>query len=313
MTLHSDSVERDPSGADWPQRVVGWLWRGAAALRGVARRFPYRIAHRSRVAANNLSSYDVVEKGLYDYVPKGTYVYGQRSEFLLIRKNRYRLSLLPDQAKREGCGVGWIAEDNTASSYDELWGNDDLLSRFRAEGDGVRTRLMEEIADHVAPLTREHARVVDVGCGVGDLLVALRGRHPSIKTYGCDFSEKAVTGAKARLPEGEFVRHAISDLPYNSQVFDVVLCTDTLEHLDQPARVVEELVRICAPGGIVVIVVPDGAVDDFSGHLWFWSDDSFGTFLSPWTSDIKRLPETKELMAVIQVPTRSNSGVAGAR
>ncbi len=291
--------------------ATAWFRRMAAALKDVLRRFPYRVVHRSRVAPGDLLDFDVLEKGVYDYVPKGTHVHGPKSDFLLIRKNRYRVSLLPGQSMQTEWGVGWITEDNAAASYDRLWGDDDLLAKFHAEGDGVRKKLIEEIADHVAPLTCESARVVDVGCGVGDLLVALRNRRPLIRTFGCDFSERAVAGAQARLPEGQFVRHVIADLPYGSQAFDVVLCTDTLEHLDQPARVVEELVRVCAPGGVVVIVVPDGAVDDFSGHLWFWSDHALEAFLRPWRPEIKRLPVTKELMAVIQSPSRSTRGAGG--
>lgn len=287
--------------------VLNWVEGCLRKLLHLARRFPYRIAHRSRVAADNLSRYDLVEKELYEYVPKGTYVYGPRSECLIIRKNRYRISLLPGQEKRTDCGVGWITEDNSASSYDQLWGDDKILSQFRSEGDGVRARLIEEITDHVAPLTTEAARVIDVGCGVGDLLVALRRRCPSIVTYGCDFSEKAIAGAQERLPDGEFLKHAISRLPYGSQAFEVVLCTDTLEHLEQPGQVVEELVRICVPGGVVAIVVPDGDVDDFSGHLWFWSEKSLGRFLAPWRPTVQKLPQTKELFAVIRVATDSNA------
>ncbi len=313
MTPGENRIQRDSAEARRSTNTTGWIRRIAAALRKALGRFPYRIVHRSRVAAGDLSKYDVMEKGMYDFVPKGTHVHGPKSEFLLIRKNRYRLSLIPGQSKRTDCGVGWITEDNAATSYDQLWGDQTLLSQFHAEGEGVRRKLIEEIADHVAPLIADCARVVDIGCGVGDLLMALRNRRPSIKTFGCDFSEKAVAGAKARLPEGEFVRHVIKDLPYGNQAFDVVLCTDTLEHLEQPALVVEELVRICAAGGIVVIVVPDGDVDDFSGHLWFWGDRALRTFLGPWTSDIKRLPKTKELMAVIRVPSQASCAAEAIR
>ena len=281
--------------------VPTWVEGCLRKLLHLARRFPCRIAHRSRVSGENLSRYDKVEKEYYDYIPKGTYVYGPRSECLIIQKNRYRISLLPDQEKRTDCGVGWITEDNAVSSYDQLWGDDKILSQFRSEGDGVRGKLIEEIADHVAPLTTEAARVIDVGCGVGDLLVALRRRCPSIVTYGCDFSEKAIAGAQERLPDGEFLKLAISRFPYDSQAFEVVLCTDTLEHLEKPGQVVEELVRICLPGGVVVIVVPDGEVDDFIGHLWFWSETSLRKFLAPWRPTVQKLPQTKELLAVVRV------------
>lgn len=313
IKVDADAVADNAHAGGRMRYVLNWVEGCLRKLLRFARQFPYRIAHRSRVAAADLSRYDLVEKGFYDYVPKGTYVYGPRSDYLIIRKNRYRISLLPDQEKRTDCGVGWITEDNSASSYDQLWGDDKILSQFRLEGDGIRTRLIEEIADQVAPLTREAARIVDVGCGVGDLLVALQRRCPSISTYGCDFSEKAIAGAKERLPDGEFLKHEISRLPYGSQTFEAVLCTDTLEHLEQPGQVVEELVRICVPGGVVVIVVPDGDVDGFSGHLWFWGEKSLGLFLAPWRPEVKKLPQTKELLAVIRVADDSNGDTERVR
>lgn len=295
------------------KQVREWMETCLRKMFVVARRFPYRIAHRSRIAAIDLSQYDMIQKGLYDYVPKGSHVYGPRSEFLMIRKNRYRLSLLPGQEKRTEYGVGWLTEDNAASSYDQLWGDGHLLSKFRSEGDGVRTKLIEEIVDVAAPLVSGAGRVVDVGCGVGDLLVALKRRCPSVIPYGCDFSEKAIAGAKACMSDGEFVQHTILDLPYPHRSFDVVLCTDTLEHLEQPRVVVAELVRVCAPGGAVVIVVPDGDVDDFCGHLWFWSEQSLGKFLAQWNATVGKLPQTKELLAIIRMAPESNGDQQSAR
>ncbi len=244
-------------------------------------------------------AYELVPKGQYDYVPKGQYVFGPRSQFLLVPKNRYAITLLPGQAKREDCGVGWVTEDNTAASYDMLWGDEKTLTEFRSEGDGVRTRLTEEIADHVAPLIRGTMSVVDVGCGVGDLLLALRQRCPAVQVAGCDFSPKAIEKAKANLPGGHFIVHAITSLPYPDASFDVVLCTDTLEHMEYPADVLRELVRICKPGGHVCVVVPDGDVDDFLGHRWFWNEASLSEFCASWGGTVHRLPMTREIMATI--------------
>ncbi len=247
-------------------------------------------------------SFDRIPKGAYDYVPKGTCVFGPADRFLLVPKNRYRVVLLPGQSAGAELGVGWITEENTPDGYDRLWGDAGNLEAFRAEGEHVRDKLTVEIIDAIVADVGTQANVVDIGCGVGDLLVEMRKRRPGVSVSGLDFSARAIQGAKAILPDGTFVQHVIErELPYPDATFDVVLCTDVLEHLEHPLDVASELVRICRPGGIVAIVVPDGDVDQFFGHIWFWNQESLTRLLSPWKAQVMRLPETREFLALIRV------------
>jgi 2-polyprenyl-3-methyl-5-hydroxy-6-metoxy-1,4-benzoquinol methylase len=128
---------------------------------------------------------------------------------------------------------------------------------------------------------------------------------------GLDFSSKAVDGARAALPDGEF-RHFVIErsLPYDSGTFDLVLCTDVLEHMENPRLVAAELVRICRPGGLVAIVVPDGDVDQFFGHYWFWNEQSLSALLKDWNAKVSRLPETREFIACISVGEKVEAGDA---
>jgi SAM-dependent methyltransferase len=246
--------------------------------------------------------WDHIPQGQYDYVPKGTYIYGPADRFLLVPKNRYRAALLPDQARNADLGVGWITEDNSAEGYDLLWGSTSNLEAFRAEANHVRDKLTIEIVDQIEERIQPNAKVVDIGCGAGDLLKEVRRRKPTVDVSGLDFSSKAVEGACVALPDGEFRQFVIAcTLPYESGTFDLVLCTDVLEHLENPKLVAAELVRICRPGGLVAIVVPDGDVDQFFGHYWFWNEQSLTTLLADWTVKVSRLPETREFIACISV------------
>jgi SAM-dependent methyltransferase len=248
-------------------------------------------------------NFDVLPKGEYDYVPKGTYVYGPMENFLLVPKNRYRATLLPGQTINGDLGIGWITEENTPEGYDSLWGDNENLAAFRAEADHIRDVLTTEIADVVSQHLSPKAEVVDIGCGVGDLLLEVTKRQPQVKVAGLDFSPKAVEGAQKALPVGEFMRFTIEQtLPYPSDTFDVVMCTDVLEHLEYPQDIVKELVRICRPGGSVFIVVPDGDVDVFLGHYWFWNQTSLEAFLADWGAAVHRLPVSHEFIAHISLP-----------
>lgn len=272
------------------RQIASRLWP-EPAVAGKQGREPY-----------STDGWDHIPQGEYHYVPAGSHVHGPADKFLLVPKNRYRAVLLPDQARRTDFGIGWITEDNSAVGYDLLWGDRSNLDAFRAEADHVRDKLTTEIIDHVEGSIAPDARIVDIGCGVGDLLCEVRGRRPGVRVSGLDFSVKALEGARAAMPDGEFIQYVIEQsLPYESASFDVVLCTDVLEHLEFPKTVVAELVRICRPGGLVALVVPDGDVDQFLGHYWFWNEESFGALLSDWNASVSRLPLTREFIARIVV------------
>jgi SAM-dependent methyltransferase len=242
-------------------------------------------------------------------VPKGHHVIdmenglvsGPLEHFLLVPKNRYRLTRLPNAPLRIDHGIGWVTEDNTPDAYDALWGDPAAIETFTAEADGIRKTLTREIGDATVAQIPPSAAVVDIGCGAGDLLEEVRSRAVAPLLSGCDFSPKAVDQARRRFP-GDFVVHVINKtLPYPDKAFDAVYCTDVIEHLEHPAEIVSELVRICRPGGFVAIVIPDGAVDTFFGHLWFWTERSFPEFLSKWGASVSRLPVSRELIGLIRI------------
>lgn len=251
----------------------------------------------------SLNGWDHIPQNQYDYIPKGTHVFGPASQFLLVPKNRYRVVLLPDQEVSAERGIGWITEDNSAEAYDRLWGSAQALEIFRAEGAHAREIMTTEIVNLLEADLLSAPQVIDIGCGVGDLLTEVKNRCPGATLAGLDYSGKAVDSVKRAFPEGEFCQFVIErELPYESGRFDLVMCCDVLEHLEYPREVVGELVRICRPGGLVAIVVPDGEVDQFFGHYWFWNEQSLATMLSPWSAEVTRLPQSREFIARIRVP-----------
>jgi SAM-dependent methyltransferase len=282
-------------------RIFYRFRRSIGAVTNTAGGALIRLSHW--LGGHTMAGYDLIPRNQYDCVPRGTCVFGAFDKFLLVPKNRYRVLLLPNQVTSSSLGIGWITEDNDPSSYDKLWGDSGNLALFREEAGGVRNMLSLEIVDYIEVSIRDNAEVLDIGCGVGDLLSEVRRRRPSVKVSGLDFSGKAVEAAALAFPDGNFQCHVIErTLPYETSTFDVVMCTDVLEHLEWPRLIAAELVRICRPGGIVVIVVPDGDVDQFLGHYWFWNEASLHAMLGEWNPIVIRLPETREFLACIHIP-----------
>jgi ubiquinone/menaquinone biosynthesis C-methylase UbiE len=109
----------------------------------------------------------------------------------------------------------------------------------------IARRLMQGFLDDVSDLyLRCPAReVLEVGAGEGHLashLVALR--PPEDRFIACDLSLEKVSSHVD--PRVRFEQASIYGLPYGDKSFDLVVCCEVLEHLEEPERALAELLRV---------------------------------------------------------------------
>lgn len=148
----------------------------------------------------------------------------------------------------------------------------------------LATRLLRRLAARVersAPLdpARVHglvdgrpARICDLGCGAGELLLGLRALgHDAL---GVDPNPTAIaTGARTGL---RVLRGTAEDLPADlpREAFDVVVMSHSLEHCRDPLRALRHARSLLRPGGRLVCDVPNHASAGFasSGPCWFHTD-----------------------------------------
>jgi len=102
-------------------------------------------------------------------------------------------------------------------------------------------------------------RLLDVGCGAAGLLNTLPS-NPSLELHGIDFSAVAVKLARARV-NGNFIVGDVHCLPYEKEFFDRVVSTETLEHVDDPAMVLQEIRRVMRPDSSLLVTVPEKNLD----------------------------------------------------
>lgn len=104
---------------------------------------------------------------------------------------------------------------------------------------------MEAVRSYLTRLPST-ARVLDAGCGEGVLVEEFRDR---LRIEGLDPNYRS-----AHVTQGSLVA-----LPYADATFDRALCLDVLEHLpfDDQARALAELHRVLAPGGELLVTVPN--------------------------------------------------------
>jgi 2-polyprenyl-3-methyl-5-hydroxy-6-metoxy-1,4-benzoquinol methylase len=143
-----------------------------------------------------------------------------------------------------------------------------------------RVRHIESVTGKLSAGTR----VLDVGCGRGELLGRLQ-RERGCECEGTDINPDVLALVHREL--GIPVHHGyLPELQLPSQRFDLVTMTEYLEHEPNPALVISEARRLLEPGGFIAIEVPDitGPPGRWFKHNW-WQIDAprHLMFFSPQT------------------------------
>ena len=98
------------------------------------------------------------------------------------------------------------------------------------------------------------ARVLDVGCGTGELLMRLRAKYPDAMLAGLDPVEEMLIVAKDKLSGREDLRIGYADsLPWRSGSFDVVVSCNMFHYITHPVEALKEMARVLRPGGALVL------------------------------------------------------------
>ncbi len=87
------------------------------------------------------------------------------------------------------------------------------------------------------------ARVLDVGCGIGQMLMQLPS---SMARFGVDLDAAAIEYGRKQFPQLQLAVAAGEALPFRNEQFDVVLCRVALPYMDVP-RALQEFHRVCRP------------------------------------------------------------------
>jgi SAM-dependent methyltransferase len=140
----------------------------------------------------------------------------------------------------------------------------------------------EEYARWIAQATgRRPRRVLDIGCGNGSLLRALRSYWPDAELLGCDPSRESIAqgyGNGLRLWTG-----TASNLPADVSA-DLVIAVNVIEHTLDPMAFLTALRAVLQPDGVLVIVCPDGGRPGldllFVDHVFSFGREHIGTLLS---------------------------------
>ena len=124
-------------------------------------------------------------------------------------------------------------------------------------------RYDEKWAFYVEATTRETlrrlpmtpgSRVLDVGCGTGELLRRLRAKYPEAILAGLDPVPEMLAVARDKLSGREDLRIGYADsLPWASGTFDAVVSCNMFHYISHPIQALKEMARVLRPSGVIVL------------------------------------------------------------
>jgi ubiquinone/menaquinone biosynthesis C-methylase UbiE len=131
------------------------------------------------------------------------------------------------------------------------WYSDTKSRTLEAQNLLSRQRLALEMVEAAG---RMPSKILDVGCGTGELTTKLMGRGYTV--WGLDISEAMISHARDRWGTDRFQVGDTEHIPFRNNMFDVAVCLGVIEYQDNDEQTLREIWRVLKPGGRAVISTP---------------------------------------------------------
>lgn len=128
----------------------------------------------------------------------------------------------------------------------------DIIKRARRQ-EGKKACCDFATQNHT-PFTAQHSpsTILDLCTGTGDLAGILKEKYPEAKVIGVDFSYNMLEIAKKKHPAVEFIEADCTNLPLESESFDICTISFGLRNIENMQKTIEEIYRVLKPGGVFI-------------------------------------------------------------
>lgn len=105
-------------------------------------------------------------------------------------------------------------------------------------------KLLQIIADEISTMESSKIEILDAGCGEGFIDAIILEKFPNVQITGLEYNEEALEIACEMNEEITYLNGDITNMPFKEDFFGLVICTEVLEHLENPQKAMNELIRV---------------------------------------------------------------------
>lgn len=158
----------------------------------------------------------------------------------------------------------------------ERSGKDDWSKHWRTYADVASKNPAQEMRHDIVlknlfKLPEKPVLLLDIGSGQGDFLRKAVECNIAQKCVGFELSESGVGISRNKVPQAEFIQVDLFSPPEAVLKFvgqaDVAVCSDVIEHVDEPEKFCRLLKAYLKPGAYLILTVPGGPMSEFDYHI----------------------------------------------
>lgn len=141
-----------------------------------------------------------------------------------------------------------------SGNYDKYMSKNPLKRRMI---DRLNKKIVSNLKEMVKDIVVEESKIkiLDAGCGEGFITNLLYNNLKNAEFTGIEFTKEALEIAREMNKNINFVQGDIYEMPFKDLSFDIVICTEVLEHLEDPEKAVSELKRLSKK--YILLTVPN--------------------------------------------------------
>jgi 2-polyprenyl-3-methyl-5-hydroxy-6-metoxy-1,4-benzoquinol methylase len=136
---------------------------------------------------------------------------------------------------------------------------------YKNEWDNDYIRININLCELLTTFFNDDESIIDVGCGSGGILKYLSENKPNCELTGLEQSKIGIEYAKKVCQKATYYEK-FEEL--KDKKFDVVICSETLEHISDNYSFMDKILHITKNNGTIITTTPFGWSDLEKEHLW---------------------------------------------